>query len=98
VSTSTRTESPEPGFTWQDKLRLGSSLDEVLQALGPLSETVVGKSLDFSPGTLYKDIDGDKGRCYYSRPDQHIRLFFRSYRICALYLPMLDETNLDYKQ
>jgi hypothetical protein len=93
-----RSEEPGPGFTWQGKLRLGSTLDEVLQVLGPPSGTVAGKPLTFDPGVLYKDVDGDKGRCYYSRPDQHIRLFFRGYRVCALYLTLMDELNANYKQ
>jgi hypothetical protein len=93
-----RSELPGPGFTWRGQLRLGSSLDEVLQALGPPSRTVVGQALDFAPDVLYKDIGGKPGRCYYSRPDQHIRLFFRGYRVCALYLPLTDEMSSNYKQ
>ncbi len=93
-----RSEEPGPGFTWHGKLRLGSSLDEVLQVLGLPSETVVGKPIAFAPGVLYKDADGRKGDCYYGRPDQHIRLFFKGYRVCALYLPLIDEMNLNHKR
>ena len=84
-----RSERPGPGFTWHGKLRLGSSLDEALQVLGPPTETVVGKPLVFAANVLYKDINGRKGYCYYSRPDQHVRLFFGNYMISALYV-MVD--------
>lgn len=83
-----RSELPGPGFTWQGKLRLGSSLDDVLETLGPPSETVVGKPLAFAAKVLYKDCDGKKGYCYYSRPDQSIRLFFRDYKVCALFVTL----------
>ncbi len=86
-----RCERPGPGFTWQGKLRLGSSLDEVLQVLGPPSETLVGKPLAFTAKVLYKDFDGRKGLCYYSRPDQHVRLFFRDYKVSALYVTLDTE-------
>jgi len=64
------------GFTWRGKLRLGSSLEEVLAVLGAPAETVTGEKLAFKPRVLYKDWDGKKGYCYYSRPEQNIRLFF----------------------
>ncbi len=82
-----RSQGPGGGFTWRGKLHLGSSLDEVLEVLGPPTETVVGKSIDFSArDVLYKDIDGKKGYCYYARPDQHIRCFFMNDKLMALYV------------
>jgi hypothetical protein len=69
-------------------VHLGSTLDEVLQALGPPSETVVGKPLGFDAGVLYKDIDGTKGYCYYARPDQNIRCFFMDDKVKALYVTL----------
>ena len=86
-----RSEKPGPGFTWRGKLRLGSSLEEVLAVLGPPAETVVGGELAFKPGVLYKDYEGKKGDCYYSRPEQNIRLFFGDYRVTALYVPLEEE-------
>ena len=80
------------GFIWQGKLHIGSTLDEVLKALGPPSETVVGKPLGFDAGVLYKDIDGKKGYCYYARPDQNIRCFFVNNQVTALYVT-LDTGN-----
>ncbi|HVM61984.1 MAG TPA: S8 family serine peptidase [Verrucomicrobiae bacterium] len=76
----------ESGFNWHGKLHLGSSLDDVLQVVGPPTETVVGKPLAFASGVLYRDIDGKKGDCYYARPDQNVRFFFLNYRVTALYI------------
>ena len=56
--------------------------------VGPPSETVVGKPLGFAANVLYKDSDGTKGRCYYFRPDQNVRLFFRGYKVCGLYVTL----------
>jgi serine protease AprX len=84
--TELRSESPGPGFTWHDKLRLGLSLEEALAVLGPPAQTLEGKPPAFAPNVLYKDSNGEKGYCYYSRPDQHIRLFFRDYKVSALYV------------
>jgi hypothetical protein len=81
-----RSEGLGRGFIWQGKLRLGSSLDEVLEALGPPSSTVVGKPLAWEAGVLYKDIEGRSGRSYYARPDQSIRLFFMDNKVVALYV------------
>ncbi|MGA2140526.1 MAG: tetratricopeptide repeat protein, partial [Verrucomicrobiia bacterium] len=83
-----RSEDPGPGFSWRGNLHLGSSLDDVLQVLGPPTETVVGKPLAFAANVLYKDIDGANGYCYYSRPEQNVRLFFRNYKVVALYITL----------
>jgi subtilisin family serine protease len=79
------------GFTWRGKLRLGSSLEEVLAVLGAPAETVTGEKLAFKPRVLYKDWDGKKGYCYYSRPEQNIRLFFGDYKVTALYVPLEED-------
>jgi hypothetical protein len=86
--TELRSEQPGPGFSYRGKLRLGSTLDEVLATVGPPSETVAGKALAFEPGVLYRDIDGKKGYCYYARPEQQIRCFFLNEKVTALYLPL----------
>jgi len=84
-----RCEAPGPGFACRG-LHLGSSLNEVLKVVGQPSETLVGKSLGFSAGVLYKDIDGRKGHCYYGRPDQDVRFFFRKNKVVALYVTLDD--------
>ena len=81
-----RSEGNGRGFIWQRGLRLGSSLDEALQVLGPPSSSVVGKPLDFTDGVLYKDIEGQRGNGYYARADQKIRLFFSDDKVVALYV------------
>ena len=75
-----------PDFLYRDKLRLGSALEEVLEVLGQPEATVEGQPCKFEDGTVYKDIDGKKGRCYYSRRDKGVRMFFGSYRLTAIYL------------
>jgi hypothetical protein len=81
-----RSERPGPGFTWQGTLRLGSSSDEVLAALGPPTKTVVGQPCAFEAGVLYQDIGGESGYAYYARPDRNIRLFFSDNKVSALYI------------
>ncbi len=64
----------------------------MLDALGQPSRTVTGQALDFATNVLYKDIDGQQGRAYYARPDQHVRCFFRNNKLMALYV-MVDGQN-----
>ncbi|MGB7749623.1 MAG: serine/threonine-protein kinase [Verrucomicrobiia bacterium] len=88
-----RSEGQGPGFTYRGKLHLGSSLDDVLKLLGPPTETIVGKPIDFSArSVLYRDVDGRKGFDYYARPDQNIRCFFANNKVTALYVT-LDADN-----
>jgi hypothetical protein len=72
------------GYIFRDKIRIGSSLDEVLDAVGQPVETVVGQPNKWENGVLYKDIDGHKGECYYQRPDQGVRIFFTDYKVTTL--------------
>ena len=83
-----RFESLAAGYLYRDRLRVGSSLEEVLEVVGQPTETLEGQAL---PGlakdsVLYKDINGKKGYCYYSRRDQGVRFFFLNYKVSALYL------------
>jgi hypothetical protein len=47
---------------------------------------VEGGPISWQDGVLYKDVDGKKGACYYSRGDQHVRLFFGTYKVAAIYV------------
>ncbi len=90
-----RNEKPGPGFKYGG-LHLGSTLDEVLEVLGQPKETIVGEArVDvgkiFTPGVLYKNINGEEGYCYYGRPDKHIRLFFVNYKVIALFVAPENE-------
>jgi hypothetical protein len=87
-----RYEGPGTGYVWKDKLRVGSSLDDVISAIGEPNEIVEGNKNFFEDGVLYKDIEGRKGYCYYGRQSQRIRMFFTKYKIIALYV-----TRSDYK-
>ena len=73
------------GYVFRDKIKVGSSLEEVLEALGRPKETVAGKN-ELKDGVLYKDIDGKKGCCYYGRADQNVKLFFVDYKVMSLYV------------
>jgi hypothetical protein len=83
-----RSEGYNSGFSWHG-LFLSSSLDSVLATVGKPSQTIVGQRMDWSKevdGVLYKDIGGEKGNCYYCRPDQNVRFFFLNYNVMAMYL------------
>jgi hypothetical protein len=76
----------DTGYRFEGKLGIGSTLEESLEVLGQPEQTVEGQKLEPADKVLYKDIDGQKGYCYYERSDKHIRLFFLNYKISALYL------------
>ncbi|MHC4737426.1 MAG: S8/S53 family peptidase [Planctomycetota bacterium] len=84
-----RHEGPD-GYVFRGKFGIGSSLDEVLEVLGEPIETIVGQANQFKEGVLYKDIDGRKGSCYYGRTDQAVRMFFKNYKVSALYVTRSD--------
>ncbi|RPI75216.1 MAG: hypothetical protein EHM45_15465, partial [Desulfobacteraceae bacterium] len=71
---------------WGGPIKVGSSLEDVIYMVGQPIETVVGQACDYRDKVLYKDIDGQTGRCYYSRSDQNVRFFFWDYKVSALYL------------
>jgi hypothetical protein len=77
---------PGAGYAYRGKLRVGSSLEEALAVVGQPASTVEGGHVGGQDGVLYKDVDGKKGDCYYSRADQHVRLFFQDYKVVGLCL------------
>jgi hypothetical protein len=81
-----RFESPDIGYVFRDKIRVGSSLEEVIRVVGEPIRTVTGEPQGWQDGVLYKDIDGTKGRCYYGRQDQAVRFFFWENKVVALYV------------
>ncbi len=85
-----RFESPAAGYVFRDKIRVGSSLDEVLEVVGQPAKTVKGGRIRWVDNVLYKDIKGKKGYCYYHRPDQNVRFFFLNYKVKALYITRSD--------
>jgi hypothetical protein len=76
-------------YVYRGKLRVGSTLDEALAVLGPPDETVSGEN-NYKDRVLYKDIDGNKGHCYYLRTDQDVRLWFSDYKVIAIYMTRSD--------
>jgi len=78
------------GYVFKEKIRIGSSLEEVLEVAGQPTETIEGEGNEFKDGVLYKDIDGRKGHCYYSRAEQNVRFFFGDYKLAAIYLTRSD--------
>jgi hypothetical protein len=83
----------ESGFNYvyRNKLRHGSTLDEVFEVVGHPKKVVQGEENKFKDGVLYKDIDGRKGHCYYARSDQNVRLWFWDYKIIAIYMTRSDD-------
>ena len=89
-----RFEGQDIGYVYKDKLKIDSSLDEVIELLGKPKETGQGKPNKFKDGVLYRDIEGRKGYCYDGRADKNVRLFFVNYKVTALYLTPDKTTEL----
>ena len=79
----------DSSYVFREKLRPGSTLDEVFEVIGHPKKTVQGEN-SYKNGVLYKDIDGRKGHCYYGRYDQNVRLWFSDYKIAAIYMTRSD--------
>jgi beta-lactamase regulating signal transducer with metallopeptidase domain len=78
-------------YVYAGKLRIGSTLEEALAVLGAPARTVEGEAIDWSAdNVLFKDIDGNKGHCYYHRPDQAVRVWFGNYKVAAIYVTRSD--------
>ncbi len=83
----------QPNYTFRGKIRVGSTLDDVLATIGQPDQTVVGQPLGFYDKVLYKDIDGKQGYCYYAREDCSVRLWFNNYEVSAVYVTRSDYTD-----
>lgn len=77
-------------YVWAGKLRSGSTLQEALAVLGAPDKTVTGEGNGFEPRVLYRDISGQKGRDYYHRPDQKVRVWFWDDKVIAIYMTRSD--------
>jgi len=74
-------------YLYTGKIHLGSSLDEVISFFGEPSKIVTGGSINCHTNkVLYKDIEGEIGRCYIDYKDVGVRMFFLNDEVCALYL------------
>ena len=84
-----RTLKDGPGFAFHGKIRLGSSLEEVVSEVGPPSETVVGQSNAWASGVLYQDaegFDGRKGFSVYTPANQNISFVFGTNKVIGMEL------------
>jgi RNA polymerase sigma factor (sigma-70 family) len=80
-------------YSYEDKIHLGSSLEDAVTFFGKPSETVTGEPLDFRRNrVLHRDIKGETGYCYIHYRDMGIRMFFVGYRLRALYLGIPEST------
>ena len=81
-----RFESPLSKYRFMGLIGVGSRLEDVLEVVGRPKEIVENEPVGFKDGILYKDFEGHKGACYYARSDKKIRMFFKDYKVSALYL------------
>ncbi len=85
-------------YSYEGKIRLGSSVEDVISFFGEPSETVTGKPIDWHTNkVLYRDyvsrdIEGDTGCCYIYYRDIGVRMFFLDYEVCVIYLRVPDTT------
>ncbi len=80
-------------YSYEGKIRLGSSVEDVISSLGEPSETVTGEPINWHKNrVLYKDVEGETGRCYIYYRDIGIRMFFVDYKVNAFYLRVPDIT------
>ncbi len=87
-----RYESNAIDYLFHSRLKVGSSLEEVLNVVGQPKKIVEGGKNLCEDGVLYKDVEGRKGYCYYGRADQNVRFFFGDYKVTALYVTRSDFT------
>jgi hypothetical protein len=90
-----RFEGGDIGYLYKGKIRVDSSLDDVLAVVGEPERTVVGQSIDWDEGVLSKDINGTKGYCYYKPAGQNVRFFFGNYKVSGLYLTTPESVGSD---
>jgi len=77
----------------ENDVSVGMNVEEVIEKLGEPSEVRTGEGNGFIDDVLYEDIDNDTGRCYYSVPEEKTRLFFKDYKVLAMYITRTDQNN-----
>ncbi len=77
-------------YVCRGMLRIGSTLQEALDLLGPPQDVITGQKNTFKEKVLYKDIEGRQGHDYYHRPDQHVRVWFGDDKVIAIYMTRSD--------
>jgi len=85
-------------YSYEDKIRLGSSLDDVISFFGEPSETIAGEQINRARDkVLYKDTKGNTGYCYIHYNDLGVRIFFSDYKVCMLYLRKREVMDMNEK-
>jgi hypothetical protein len=80
-------------YSYEGKIRLGSSVEDVISFFGEPSETVTGEPINWHTNkVLCKDVEGKIGRCYIHYRDIGIRMFFVDYKVRAFYMRIPDTT------
>lgn len=85
-----RYEGAGTGYTFLGEIKVGSTLEHVLEVVGQPREIVEGEEIGWDDGVLYKDVEGRKGYCYYLRADKDVRFFFLNYKVKAMYITRSD--------
>jgi len=81
-----RFEKPGP-YLYKHKIRVGSTVDELLAVVGAPAETVVGQPIAFEKDrVLFRDVDGETGRGYILFNSEGVRFFLLKDRVSAIYL------------
>jgi hypothetical protein len=91
--TEFRHEGPD-GYLFLGKLQVSASTQEAVRLVGRPRQIVKGKPNKHEDGVFYRDIDGQKGRCYYGRKDKGVRFFFKDNKISAMYVTRDDRSGL----
>lgn len=74
-------------YSYQGKIRVGSSLDELLAAVGAPAKTVVGEPIHFNEDrVLFRDVERTKGRGYITYDAEGVRFFLLNDAVTAIYL------------
>ena len=90
----------KPGYVFRDHINVGSTLEEVLSALGPGTRTIdgglyrlergilynnEGEAVEPEDGVIYKDIGHRKGFCFYdARSTQGVLILFMGNRVVII--------------
>jgi len=80
-----------PGYLFRGKVQVGSSLDEVLEVLGPPRKTIEGarmRDIMTSPedDVFYKNLDGVEGTCAYQARAKGVMVGLNDGRVSTLVL------------
>ena len=83
----------QPGYKFLGKVQVGSTLEEFLDVLGKPKQIIEGRKNEFKDRVLYKDIEGEKGTCYYANKRKGARVFFINNKATALYVTRNDPSG-----